>query len=83
MHGIETYQCFKAIHLHRSFIQQNRTKTCQHNTFAKEHQDLLILFTTCVALKDNLLVFINLYALCAIVVRAFRRYTIPKIPLFR
>jgi len=26
MHGIETYQCFKAIHLHRSFIQQNRTK---------------------------------------------------------
>jgi hypothetical protein len=55
-------------------IQQNRTKkTCQQNTFAKEHQDLLIVFTTFVALKDSWF-FINLNVLCATVVTPLQAF---------
>jgi hypothetical protein len=57
-------------------------KTCQHNTFAKEHEDLLIVFVTRVALKDCSLAFINLNVLCAIVVIAFQAFASTQFPKF-
>jgi len=59
----------------------NKT-TSQHKTFVKEHQELLIVFTTCVALKDSLLVSINLNVLCVISVIALQALAGTQFPKF-